>query len=333
MNGSVDKMTRDLGGRDFAVFAGAGISAVTGINKWKELLEALNTRACVRGIKIGDIDALHFPEIAQMLYDSLKREGRVNEYREVIRECMQPSNCSWHSIHKKIIRACSSIVTTNLDGVFEKALMDELEHPPRGVAKDQEVTYQTLGMLDADRIMNEYHITYLHGRCDKREMILKTSDYLKYYRGSDGEQETYLERVLKEIFCRREGIVFVGFSFGDRFVLETFERGFRAEQRKAGDLREATMVLPEDVKHYALMEDPVLGGEEHEKWLWENRGDLKEETGDWKDWLALDKQARLEKRLKEIHVEVIRYGHDKHVEIEPYFEGIYNKRRNVQDFV
>lgn len=329
----IDSMINDLGKRDFLVFAGAGISEVTGINKWKELLKVLNERACVQGIKIDDIDALHCPEVAQMIYNTLEREGRISEYYEVIRECMQPSKCSWHSGHKEIIRACSSIVTTNLDGVFESALMDELKQQRRGNGRNKKVTYQTLGKLDAGEVMKPYHVTYLHGRCSEREIILKTCDYMKNYRGINGEEETGLERVLKEMFCRREAIVFTGFSFGDRFVLRTFESGFRELQRRAGDIRQTTMVLPEDIRHYALMEDPVKEGKERERWLQENQSNMKKGTKDWEDWREVDERTRLEEMLKQINVEVIRYEHGKHVEIEAYFEAICNKRRNVQDFI
>ncbi len=60
---------------------------------------------------------------------------------------------------------------------------------------------------------------------------------------------------------------------------------------------------------------------------------IKKGTSDWQDLIKVKERSELEKRLKEIQIEVIRYPHERHVEIEPYFRGIYNKRRSVKDFI
>jgi len=329
MGEGIDNFIDDLAKRDFIVFAGAGISTLTGICKWKDLLEALNERARVAGVKIADVDTMHYPEIAQMIYNSLEKEGRLSEYYEVIRENMQPSKCSWHSGHKEIIQASSSIVTTNLDGVFEKALMDELQKQK----SNKKVEYQTLSKLNAENVMRPYYITYLHGRYDEKKIILKTCDYTRYYQALNGGKETELESVLREIFCRREAIVFVGFSFGDRFVLKTFERGFREIGEKALNRDEKENISPEEINHYALMEDPIKGGKERERRLLDNVNIIKEGKEDWRDLIKVKERSEIEKRLKEINIEVIRYPYERYVEIETYFKGIYNKRRSVKDFV
>jgi hypothetical protein len=333
MSGSIDEFIEDLTKRDFIVFAGAGISTLTGIHKWRELLEALNKRTNIAGVEIADVDTIHYPEIAQMIYDSLEKEGRINEYYKVIRESMQPSKCAWHSGHKAIIRASSSIVTTNLDGTFESALVDELQSQPRGVAVNKKVKHQTLSKLDFERITRPCYITYLHGRYDEEKIILKTSDYVKYYGALSGGKKTKLERVLRKIFCQREAIVFAGFSFGDRFVLQTFERGFREIGGKVINQQETENLHQEEINHYAFMEDPVRGGEDRERWLLDNVNTIKKETEDWRDLIKVKERTELEKRLRGIHIKVIRYPYEHYVEIEPYFKGIYNKKRSVQDFV
>ena len=188
-----DNMIDDLAKRDFIVFAGAGASMVTGIKKWRELLGVLNRLVALKGVNIEEIDPLHFPEIAQMIYDRLENDGRIAKYYEAIQECMKPTQCSWVAAHQKIIRASSSIVTTNIDSVFEKAISDAIENQPRWVPSGQRLSYQTLENLDVEKTMDPYSVTYLHGRCDKKEMILKTCDYFKYYRVRNGGAISGLE--------------------------------------------------------------------------------------------------------------------------------------------
>jgi NAD-dependent SIR2 family protein deacetylase len=335
MNDSVEKLLKGLEGRDLIVFAGSGLSSVTGVNKWRELLESLNQEVHLEGVDISKVIVLHFPEIAQMIYNSLEREGRINRYYAVIKECMQPTRCSWHSGHQKIIRACSSIITTNIDSIFEKALTDELEEPPRGVPVGQKCTYQTLSNLVGEDIIKPYHITYLHGRHDEQEIILKTSDYVKHYKAINGEEETNLEKILGKIFCRREAIIFVGFSFGDRFVLSTFERKFRELRKQDTDITieyNDEGIKPDEIKHYALLEDPLKEDMEREKWLIENCNNLHDDK-DKQDADKVKKQTELEKRLREINVEIIRYKYESHIGIEPFFGAIHNKQLTVHNYV
>ena len=97
-----------------------------------------------------------------------------------------------------------------------------------------------------------------------------TCDYFKFYQVSNGGEASDLEKILKGVFCRREGIVFVGFSFEDRFVLETFEQGFRELKEKVKNEKERKEVCLKDIRHYVLLEDPFEKGLEYEKWLIEN---------------------------------------------------------------
>jgi hypothetical protein len=225
------------------------------------------------------------------------------------------------------------VVTTNIDGVFEKAITDTLKDRPQWVPSGQRFSYQTLNNLDIRKLANSYHIKYLHGRYDEKEIILKTCDYFKFYRVRNGGEASNLEKVLKDMFCSREGIVFVGFSFGDRFILEVFEQGLRDLKEAVESAKKWEGVYPEEIRHYALLEDALQGGREREEWLIDNRGNLEQASKDWQDAFEVEKREKLERRLRAINIEVIRYGHDNHIEIEPYFEDIYNRKRGVQDFI
>lgn len=332
MDNPKDNMIEDLASRDFIVFAGAGMSLGQGVRKWRELLETLNGLVKLKGVDIGKVDPLHFPEIAQMIYNELEGDGRIADYYEKIQECMKSTQSSWDSKHQNIIKASSSIVTTNFDGVFEKAIKYIIANKPRWMPSGQELSYQTLKDLDVKKTTDPYSVTYLHGRYDEKELILKTCDYFKFYRARNGGEESNLEKTLKSIFCRRVGIVFVGFSFEDHFVLDTFEQGFQELKREVGIEKESKGVCLDDIRHYALLEDPLTGGIEQEKWLIENRRDITPESEDWADKIKVDKRAKLEGRLREINIGVIRYEHNNHTKVESYFEGIYNKKLGVQDF-
>lgn len=333
MSNHADNMIADLAKRDFIVFAGSGMSSGTGILKWRELLEALNGLVKLGGVDVGKIDPLHFPEIAQMIYDRLDSDGRIAEYSEKIQECMKPTQCSWDSKHKKIIQASSSIVTTNIDGVFEKAITDTLKDRPQWVPRGQVFSYQTLNNLDIRKVANSYHITYLHGRYNEKEIILKTCDYFKFYRVRNGGIASNLEKMLMDVFSRREGIVFVGFSFEDRFMLEVFEQGFQKLKEEVESAKEWKGIYPEEIRHYALLEDPLKGGREREEYLMGNSLNILPDSEDWPGKIEVEKRRKLEGRLREINIEVIRYGHDNHIEIESYFEEIYNRKRGIQDFL
>ena len=80
MTDPLDSMVDDLANRQFIVFAGAGMSKITGVEIWRDLLNVLNESAKLRGIDIKKIDPLHFPEIAQMIYNQLEKEGCVHKY-------------------------------------------------------------------------------------------------------------------------------------------------------------------------------------------------------------------------------------------------------------
>lgn len=329
MSSPVENMISDLAKREFLVFAGAGMSVDTGIKKWRELLKELNKLAPLNGVDIDKVDPSHFPEIAQMIYNSLENKKQIHYYYDTIRECMQPTQCRWHSGHQKILKVSTSIATTNLDSVFEKAMMDELKNSERGW---QQVAYQTLGELSIDNVMKSYHVTYIHGRHDKKEIILKTIDYMKYYRNYE-EKESETEKILKEIFCREVPNVFLGFSFGDRFILNVFERAFEKLKRSAIDKPDKGKIPPEYVKHYALIDDPIDGGEDRENWLRRNRGNIKEGSKEEKEIAAVDRREELETRLQNINIEIIRYEHEKHIQVESWFEQIHSKKRNAQDFI
>ena len=182
------------------------------------------------------------------------------------------------------------------------------------------------------KVANPFHITYLHGRYDDKEIILKTYDYFKFYRIRNGGEASNLEKMLMGIFCSRDAIVFVGFSFEDRFVLEVFEHDFQKLKEEVENAKIWKGIHPNEIRHYALLGDPLAEGIERETWLIDNADNICNGSKDYQDALEVEKRRKLEGRLREINIEVIRYGHDNHIDIESFFENLHTRKRGIQDF-
>lgn len=323
MTDAIENMTEDLRGRDFVVFVGAGLPRPTGVKDWKGLMLALNSVAPVSGLKIKELEPFFYPEAAQMMYESLERQGRVDEYYSTIQEALESSQCSWHSVQWNIACACSSIVTTNLDTTFEDAINARL----RDGGRTRCCEFQVLGGLCFDNLRKSNHITYLHGRRGSREIVLKTADYVKHYPSLNGGKESELEKMLSHVFIGRTAIVFTGVSFSDRYLLRTFERAFekvRSEAIKTGVQGEHSLKV---IKHYAVMEQAI------DKPLREqlSRDENKLEARRLRALQKMRDADALEKRLGKINIEIVRYEYDQHKELDRIFEAIAKRPALSQD--
>lgn len=321
MSNPVDNMIADLAKQSFIVFAGSGLNKPNGICDWKALLERLNELSPLRGVNISEVQPCHYPEIAQMIYVNLEEQQRVSEYFAVIFESLEPTNNKWHSVHQMIGDTCSSIITTNLDTCFEAFLNYELS---RQKGKAKSCQYQTHASLDYRMIKEPYTITYLHGRKGDTQVIINTTDYNKHYRGIDGGKESPLVDLLKKVFCQPEPIIFVGFSFEDRYVTRTFETAF---QEMRDDKK--VSINTEKIRHYALLGHAVPGDESHRRKLLDDKQKLSNEEK--KMAMVLKNSMALEERLNRINVQVVRYEYNQHVEIHNWFERIGKIRSSTNE--
>jgi hypothetical protein len=164
-------------------------------------------------------------------------------------------------------------------------------------------------------VRQPYTITYLHGRKGDKQLILNTIDYYRYYRGIDTGEPSPLVSLLKKVFCYPEPIVFVGFSFEDRYVIKTFEKAFQ----EIGDEKKGA-IITEKIRHYALLPQAVPGDKNYKRRLLDDTQGL---SNDEKTLTAaLKNSLALEDRLSRINVEVVRYEYGNHVEIHNWFEQI-----------
>jgi len=320
MSSSVDNMIADLAERDFIVFVGAGMSKATGIPTWKKTLIRLNELAPVDGVEIEKVEAVQYPNVAQMIYTALQDQGREEEYHLAIESTLQPSDCSCHLGQLQIIRACPSIITTNLDTTFEAALKDECVTFEKYTRRKKEFGFQTLCNMEPENLEKKNYITYLHGRYNEKEKVFKITDYSKYYTALEGGEESIIEKVLRKIYIGSKAIVFVGFSFEDKYVRGSFDRIFQK-------MKEDKQLRVGEIKHYAIIEYAVRGDEQRRRQLLNSANMFKEGSVDFREAEELKKSIKIEEQLRNINIEVIRYQHGKHKKVETMFEQIANKQR------
>ena len=322
MSSPTDNMIADLAERDFIVFAGAGMSKATGIPIWKKALIQLNELAPVDGVDIEKMDAVQYPSVAQMIYTALQDQGKEEEYHRAIESTLQPSDCSCHMGQLKIIRACPSVITTNLDPTFEAAFKDECESFEKYTGRKKEFGFQTLCNLDPENLGKKNFITYLHGRYNEKEKVFKITDYSKYYTALEGGEESIIEKALKGLYIGSKSIVFVGFSFEDKYVRGSFDRIFQ-------EMKEDKQLRVDQIKHYAIIEYAVRGDEQRRRQLLNCANMFEEGSVDFREAEELKKSIKIEKQLRNINIEVIRYQHGNHLEVEKMFEQIAKQRTSI----
>lgn len=320
----VANLIEDLSQRDFIVFAGAGVPEITRVPTWKDLLSALAKQLEITGVDIKNIDPYLYPEVAQMLYVMFERENRTEEYYRIIREEIEPKAASQTNLQQEIVLAAGRIITTNYDDTFERAFKTLHE---RGTIKS-DCEFQTVANLNNEGVDKKNFITYLHGRFDETSIIFKTIDYEKNYTCLNEGSESHLEKLLRYVYCKtREALVFVGFSFGDRYITRTVERISEQISREHIERKEDPDFTPflQKIQHYALLED-----------LPDDGIDLSEQVGrsdlDSEQYIKIEKlrgAKLLEEKLESMKVKVIRYEYNKHVQLEDWFKGI-RQRRNAQ---
>lgn len=321
MNEDVANFIKDISQRDFIVFAGAGVPEITRIPTWKELLKALAQRIKITGVEIEEVEPYLYPEVAQMLFSMYDKKNNLPEYYNIIEEEVQPKATSHSILQQKIVLASGRIVTTNYDDTFERAFND-LKASKRINA---DYKWQSNKRIQKSKVDEDNSITYLHGKYNEKTIVFKTTDYEKAYPSLNGKGESSTEKLLRYIYCKsQKALVFVGFSFNDRYVKRTIENMYKEQIQK----RQQYPTDPEvelffqETQHYALMEDlPKL--EDDDKWknIIKDHSLTQQQCEDLKNDNIMRKM-RLEEKLKEMKINVIRYEHGKHVQLEEWFEEI-----------
>jgi hypothetical protein len=329
MKEDVANFIEDLSKRDFIVFAGAGVPEMTKIPTWLDLLIALEGQRTIEGVDISKIDSYLFPEVAQMLFVMFQKEGNIGEYHRIIKEKMQPKAGSQTNLQQEIVLATGRIITTNYDDTFERTF--ETLYGRKNIEK--RCTVQTIANLTDEMLKTKNLITYLHGRFDEESKIFKTTDYESMYSRLNGGSESVLEKLLKYLYSKKEeALVFVGFSFDDRYITRTIERIYQEikeeHAKRAGDLDFRPFLS--EIQHYALLEDVPDNDNGKDNIYLHRRG--KEDDSNLKKKERIEKARILEEKLNSMRIKVIRYEYEKHLQLEDWFKRI-GINRSVQQNV
>lgn len=236
--------------KDFVVFAGTGTCWGTGVEpEWKKLLEALYKKYQVAGVTLDEIEECNYPECAQLIFNEFERRSNTEEYYEIIKKELEANIAPYSTVQLESVCTTGRIVTTNFESSFEKAfeIRFEMEN------KDKTIQTQILPEINEDILAEDFCITYLHGRIDKKLIVFTISEYEKFY-SSKSDLIKFLECVFGQ-----HVIVFIGFSFFDRYLKKTLEKvhtDIEWDREEKGKLisenKERTTKI--HYRHYAFLE-------------------------------------------------------------------------------
>lgn len=265
MKEDVANFIEHLSQRDFIVFAGAGVVGETRISpSWKQLLEKFKEDEPESvGENLDEIDESEYPRVAQKIFKRLRLANNEHRYYEVLGDGLRATNAP-HSVHEiDIVTTAKHVVTTNFDDTFESALKFVLEEKEKCTR-----VVQSLPDLRFDALSKEYSVSYLHGRVNERCVVFREDDYRTFYPsqfGGNGGSDV-LELFLRNVYAERT-IVFIGFSFTDKYLLGALQKIRRdMERNDAEGKRQKPSYSPriECIQHYACLQKFCRAAEEKE---------------------------------------------------------------------
>ncbi|ELC4721462.1 SIR2 family protein, partial [Campylobacter coli] len=195
LNTSIENIKKAHDENYLSIFAGAGISANSGLPTWSELIDNISKEL------YGNEKAKENTEDNLVLAEKFYNQFGKNYYYQKLNEFI-PSNKQPHELHKKIIKLnLKNLITTNWDNLFEKAIGDE------GcfyniIKKDEDIGFAT-GFSKLIKI---------HGSLEEQNIVFKEDDYLKY-----SDNFPLIENYIKGIFST-DLVVLMGYSLSDSNV-------------------------------------------------------------------------------------------------------------------
>lgn len=208
-------------------FVGAGTSEPLGISDWNNLIKELQKLAKVKNF-IGELPNNYekYSEFVQEIFDFLKEKKCEKEYFNCIANKMSPSYNTTSLTLVNLILAIDTHLTTNFDNSIQYAykFIEELSRYFQQPSLHKSCTSHFLPDFPYDKNENNKgRICYLHGNKDKNLYILKQNDYDQYYPSISltNEPIPHLENFLSHCY-RKYNIVFIGFSFRDKYVKKLF---------------------------------------------------------------------------------------------------------------
>lgn len=191
-NTSIKNIKKALDENYLSIFAGAGISANSGLPTWSKLIEDISKDL------YGDRE---HKENNLVLAEKFYNQFGENYYYQKLNEFI-PSDKQPNDLHKKIVRLnIKNLITTNWDNLFEKAIDDEGCFYDT-IKKDEDIGFTT----GFSRLIK------MHGSLENQNIVFKEDDYLKY-----PDNFPLIENYIKGIFST-DLVVLMGYSLSDSNV-------------------------------------------------------------------------------------------------------------------
>lgn len=174
-----------------SIFAGAGISADSGLPQWSELMKNIVEEPKEEPKEEHEGDNL---VLAQKFYLKCGEKRYYEKLNDFI-----PSDKKPNELHKRIVKlSLKNLITTNWDNLFEKAINDE------GcfydiIKEDEEIRTKT----------GFSKLIKMHGDLESKNIVFKEEDYLKY-----SDNFPLIENYIKSVFST-DTVVLMGYSLSD----------------------------------------------------------------------------------------------------------------------
>jgi len=196
--------------KNFIPFIGAGPSVPTGEPNWDELFKRMKQSLKIRVNRSKYSDgSYNYPKSFSKLFKKMNDKSKF--FEEVFRN-IEPTETSYTAFYIHLVNTFDSYITTNYDTPIEQAYLNQ---------KGQKIRRYFFTCYDLQNLSNS--IVYLHGHKDINFAILKEEDYDYFYPTvSKKSGIPILEDFLEKVYTKNT-MIFIGFSFTDRYTLKFFE--------------------------------------------------------------------------------------------------------------
>lgn len=176
-------------------FVGAGVSKLSGVPKWSELIDAFCDELGIP--KKPSYNSEDYLAIPQKYFYSISQD--TSKYYEFVEKNILSADSQPNIVHRMMCTIKpQSFITTNFDNLLESAVIQNC------------LTYKTIACdKDIASINGDNFILKVHGDIVHKNIVLKEEDYLNY-----NENYKLTETFLKSIFSTNT-VVFIGYGLND----------------------------------------------------------------------------------------------------------------------
>ncbi|MEM8508140.1 MAG: SIR2 family protein [Bacteroidota bacterium] len=193
---------------ELVVFVGTGLSVSVGLPNWNSLIKEI-----LEPISAGNTKLTNYIEILDKeLFEPLEVLNKVENLKETLiveldKAIRKYDSCEPSSVHRKLGNLSNQIITTNYDGLIEKAL----PHYEKVIYSNE---YKVAKLSDYEK-----YIFKIHGDIEEpHKCILFKSQYEELYNAKEKPSIFELKKIISD-----KSILFIGFGLKDPYVNFVFD--------------------------------------------------------------------------------------------------------------